>query len=148
MVAASNWIKLCFPQHNAQVQLKQLERERARERERQRDRETERDRERETERGVSTYKNKNTDHRVKETCTTMSIQVTYETYHMSLLHDSTMSNVLHFCFFMLFYCNLKEKDHIRRIIKSKNRNIYKWNQYYYYFDLPKIRVGRARTTKT
>ena len=22
-----------------------------------------------------------------------------------------------------------------------------WNQYYYYFDLPKIRVGQARTTK-
>ena len=41
----------------------------------------------------------------------MSIQVTYETYHISLLQD---------------YCNLKEKEHIRRIINSKKK-IYMWN---------------------
>ena len=29
---------------------------------------------------------------------------------------------------------------------AKKGNIYMWNQYYY-FDLPKVRVGRARTTK-
>ena len=29
----------------------------------------------------------------------------------------------------------------------KKRNVYIGNQYYYYFGLPKIRVGRARTTK-
>ena len=44
--------------------------------------------------------NKNTDHWVKETCATMSVQVTYETDHISLLCDSTVSNVLNFCFFM------------------------------------------------
>ena len=36
----------------------------------------------------------------------------------SLLQDSTMSNVLIFC---LLYCNLKEKDHVRRIIKSQKK---------------------------
>ena len=46
----------------------------------------------------------------------MSIQVTYETDHISLLRDSIMANALNFC-----YCNLKEKDHTRRII---NKNIY------------------------
>ena len=47
---------------------------------------------------VGTSKNKNTDHEVKETCTIMSIQVTYETDHISLLCDSAMSNALNFCF--------------------------------------------------
>ena len=32
---------------------------------------------------VGTSKTKDTDHRVKETCATMSIQVTYETDHIS-----------------------------------------------------------------
>ena len=50
----------------------------------------------------------------------MSIQVTYETDHISLLRDSIMANALNFCFY-LCYCNLKEKDHTRRII---NKNIY------------------------
>ena len=43
-------------------------------------------------------KKKNADHQVKETCAIMSIQVTYETNHISLLHDSTMLNALDFCF--------------------------------------------------
>ena len=77
---------------------------------------------------VGTSKSKNVDHRVKETCAIRSTQVTYETAYISLLRDSTMSNVLNL-FFMY---------HIRNIINNKN---------YYYFDLPKIRVGRARTTK-
>ena len=47
---------------------------------------------------VGRSKNKNTDHRVTETYATMSIQVTYETEHISLLHDSKMSNPLNFCF--------------------------------------------------
>ena len=50
---------------------------------------------------VGTSKN-NTDHQVNETCAIISIQVTYETDHISLLHDSTMSNALNFCFFMYF----------------------------------------------
>ena len=47
---------------------------------------------------VGTSKNKNTDDRVKETCATVSIQFTYETDHISLLGDSTMSNALNICF--------------------------------------------------
>ena len=47
---------------------------------------------------ASTSKKKNADHQVKETCAIMSIKVTYETNHISLLHDSTMLNALDFCF--------------------------------------------------
>ena len=46
----------------------------------------------------------------------MLIQVAYETDHISLLHNSTMSNALNFWFFYVFYCNLKEKYHIKIII--------------------------------
>ena len=46
----------------------------------------------------------------------------------SLLHDSTLSNVLNFCFY-LFYCNHKQKDHIWRKINSTNKNIDAWTQY-------------------
>ena len=42
----------------------------------------------------------------------MSTQVTYES-NISLHHDSMMLSAL------IFYCNLKEKDHIRGKIKSK-----------------------------
>ena len=38
---------------------------------------------------------------------------------MSLLSDSTLSNVLNFCSFV-FYCNRKEKD-VRRKINSKKK---------------------------
>ena len=40
---------------------------------------------------VSLPKNKNADHRVKETCSTRSIQVTYENDHIYLCFDPTMS---------------------------------------------------------
>ena len=53
----------------------------------------------------------------------MLIQITHETKHISLLLDSTISNALDFCSFYVFYCNLKEKDDIRRIIISKKGNI-------------------------
>ena len=43
-------------------------------------------------------KNENADHRVKETSTIRSIQVTYETDNISLLCVSTMSDGLIFCF--------------------------------------------------
>ena len=36
--------------------------------------------------------------------------------HISLLCDLTMSGALNVVFY-LFYCNLKEKDHIRKIVK-------------------------------
>ena len=49
--------------------------------------------------------------------------------------------------FYLFYRILKEKDYIRRKVNSKKRNVYMWNQYYCYFDLPKIGVGWDPTTK-
>ena len=58
--------------------------------------------------GQQGHLKKNADHRVKETCAIISIQVTYETNHISLLHDSTMLNALIFVFYV-FYCNLKEK---------------------------------------
>ena len=73
---------------------------------------------------VDTSENKNTDHWVKGTCTIMLIQITHETKHISLLLDSTISNALDFCSFYVFYCNLKEKDDIRRIIISKKGNIW------------------------
>ena len=74
----------------------------------------------------------------------MSIKkVMYGNGHISLLHDSKLSNILNFCFY-LFYCNRKEKDHIRKRINSKNKNIYAWNQYYYYFV---IKVGYASANK-
>ena len=44
----------------------------------------------------------NIDHRVKEKCAIMSIQVTYESDHIFLLRNSTMSNALNFCFLMYF----------------------------------------------
>ena len=59
--------------------------------------------------------------------------------------NSTVSNALNFVFYV-FYCNLKEKYHTRRIINSKKRNFYIGNQYYC-FDLPKITVSQIRTTK-
>ena len=71
---------------------------------------------------VSTSKNKNTDHRLKEICAIMSIKITYKTDHISLLHDSTMQNALNFGFYV-FYCYLKDKDHIRRIMISKKKKI-------------------------
>ena len=49
---------------------------------------------------VGISKNKNTDHRVKETCAIMSTQITCETGHISLLCDSTLSSAL--IFFMYF----------------------------------------------
>ena len=45
-----------------------------------------------------TSKNKNADYQVKETCAIRSIKVTYETNHIFLFRDSTMSNALNFCF--------------------------------------------------
>ena len=66
----------------------------------------------------------------------MSPQVTYEIDYIPVLRD----------FLCILYGNLKEKDHIKRNINSKKRVVYIGNQYYYYyFRLPKIRVGRART---
>ena len=50
-------------------------------------------------------------------------KVTYGSDNISLLRDSTLSNVLNFHFY-LFYCNRKEKYHITRKINRKNKNIY------------------------
>ena len=30
---------------------------------------------------------------------------------------------------------------------AKKGNIFMWKEYYYYFDLPKFRIGRAHTIK-
>ena len=73
---------------------------------------------------ISISKNKNADHRVKETCAIRSIQVTNENNHIFLLCDAPMSKALVFLFHV-FYCNLKEKDHFRRITNSKkNKYLY------------------------
>ena len=47
---------------------------------------------------VGISKNKNIDHRVKETCAIVLTQVTSETDHISVLCHSTMSGALNFCF--------------------------------------------------
>ena len=65
--------------------------------------------------GFYTSKNKNIDHRGIENCT-------YESDYISLLRDSTIPSALNICF-DLFYCNLKEKDHITRKIDSKKKNV-------------------------
>ena len=52
----------------------------------------------------------------------ISTQVTYESDHISLLRDSTMPSALNFVFYV-FYCNVKEKYHIRRTVNSKKRVI-------------------------
>ena len=58
-------------------------------------------------------------------CAIMSMQVTYEIDHIYLLRDSTISSALiFFFFFYVFYRYLKEKDHVKRNIKSKTRNVY------------------------
>ena len=64
-----------------------------------------------------TFKNKNVDRRGKE-------NFVYESDHISLLCDYMMPSSLNFLFFYLFYCIGKEKDHIRRKINSKNKNVY------------------------
>ena len=53
----------------------------------------------------------------------MSTPITYETDHISLLHDLKMSTALNFLllfFFYVFHRNLK-KDRIRRNINSKKK---------------------------
>ena len=96
---------------------------------------------------IGTSKDKNIEHGVKETCPIMSTQVTYKIDHVSLLQDSTISSALNFKFFYAFCCNLEEKGQITRNINSKRINVYIGNQYFYYFGLPKFRVGQARTEK-
>ena len=58
-------------------------------------------------------------------CAIMSTQVTYETDSISVLCYSTMSSARNFVFY-LFYCDLKEKYHIRRNInwKKKKKRLY------------------------
>ena len=46
-------------------------------------------------------------------------QKLHEIDHISLLRYSTKSSELIFCFFCVFYRNLKQKDHIKRNINSK-----------------------------
>ena len=66
--------------------------------------------------------------------------------YISFLCDSTVSSALNFCFLSILLHPKRKRYYIRRKINSKEKNVYIWNQYYY-FDLPKIGVGRARTTK-
>ena len=52
----------------------------------------------------------------------MSTQVTYETDHIScaVIQRCQVHQIFVFC---VFYCNLKEKDHIRRNKNNKKRNV-------------------------
>ena len=63
---------------------------------------------------VDISKNNNIGHRVTETCAIVSAQVKYENNHSSLLQDSTISSALNL-FYHVLYCNLEEKDHIKKI---------------------------------
>ena len=68
---------------------------------------------------VGTSKNKNIENRVKENCAIMSTQVTYET---DQIFTPWFNNVKCTKFlFYKFYCNLKEKVHIKRNINSKKK---------------------------
>ena len=82
---------------------------------------------------VGTFKNKNIDHWDRETSDN-------ESYLISLLCDSTISRALNFC----FLCTLLQP---KGKVNSKKENVYMWNQFHYFFDLPKIRVGWAHATK-
>ena len=95
---------------------------------------------------VGTSKNKNIDHRLKENCTICQhkLHMKRTTYLYSVIQQCQVHSSF---VFYVFYCNLKENDRIRKNTNGKKRNVYGWNQYYYYFDWPKIRIGRALTTK-
>ena len=96
--------------------------------------------------GVGTTKNKNIDNGVKGTSVIMSTQVTYEIDHISLLQDSKISSVLNFCFW--YVLSKRKKSHVKGNTNSKKRNVFvEMKIQYYYFGLPKIRVGPAHTTK-
>ena len=47
-------------------------------------------------------------------------KVAYGSDHIFLVRDSTLPNILNFCFY-LFHCNRREKGHNRRKINSKNK---------------------------
>ena len=66
---------------------------------------------------VSTSKNKNIDHGVQETYAIISTQGTYEIDGISLLQD--LAKIKCTIFFYDFYCDLKEKNHIKRNKNSK-----------------------------
>ena len=69
----------------------------------------------------------------------MSTQVQYGSNHK-------MSHATIFLFFLLILLYIKENDHIGKKANSK-KNVYMLNQFYYYSDLLKIRVGWACKTK-
>ena len=87
--------------------------------------------------------------RIQSECGKMRSRITPNTDTFYTVFTQWFNDVMCPKKFYLFYCNPKEKDHIRRKINSKKiKIVYMWNQYYYcYSDLPKIRVGRARKTK-
>ena len=69
-----------------------------------------------------TFRNKNVDHRGKQTSV-------YESDQTPLLCNSKMSSALNFCFYLL-HSNPKEKDSKKKFIMR--------NHYYYYFDCQKL----------
>ena len=73
---------------------------------------------------IGTSKNKNIDHRSKEACAIMTRQVTYETDYISLLCVIQWCWVCQNFLFYVFYCNLKEKDHIKKNINSNKKEMF------------------------
>ena len=69
---------------------------------------------------VGTSKSKNIGYRVKETCVIMSTQVNIKPT-TTLYPVIQWCQVHKICVFYVFYCNLKEKDHVRRNINSKKK---------------------------
>ena len=87
---------------------------------------------------VGIAKNKNIDHEVKKL-----VPLCQPSLFTPKFNNLKYSKYM---FFYVFYCTLKEKGQIARNKNSKKRNIYIEKQYYN-FVLPKMRVGRACTTK-
>ena len=73
---------------------------------------------------VSISKNKNIDHRVKETCVISCQHKLHMKLTMSLFSVIQQCQVHEVFVFYVFYCNLKGKNDIRRNINNKKKCVY------------------------
>ena len=84
---------------------------------------------------LSTSKNKNIGHRDWGICDKWKQPHIFTPW----FNDAKCMKFLLFIYFIA--------THIRVKINHKKNNVYARNQYYYHFNLPKIRVGRLQKTK-
>ena len=63
----------------------------------------------------------------------------------SEIQDSTISSALNFSFLRILLQSKRKRSNCNK--HNRKKNGYIGNQYHCYFGLPKIRVGRASTTK-